>query len=151
MTSQSHGIHHLIQAEKKAKEKLDEAKKHKYNDLNYPLIYRMRNKETQTITEHLHPDRNNDDASASATTSDGDEAIPITGVSDALSDPALWPTLTPKIRDLLVTNSPPKIQTINSDFNQNKESVLKQLIDLACGIKAEILSRIKIIVLCIKL
>ncbi|MGH0148968.1 UNVERIFIED_CONTAM: hypothetical protein FKN15_013948 [Acipenser sinensis] len=31
-----------------------------------------------------------------------------------------------------------KIQTINRDFNQNKESVLKQLIDMACGIKAEI-------------
>lgn len=43
-------------------------------------------------TEILYLDQNNTDA-----TSDRGETIPTVGAGDAISDPALWPNLTPRI------------------------------------------------------
>ncbi|MGH0148969.1 UNVERIFIED_CONTAM: hypothetical protein FKN15_013949 [Acipenser sinensis] len=110
MTSQSHGIHHLIQAEKKAKEELDEAKKRKARRL------KQAKDEALAEVENYRQMRENGFKNKQ------------TGIMGSQGKFSLE----------VDEQTKNKIQTINSDFNQNKESVLKQLIDMACGIKAEI-------------
>uniref|UniRef100_A0A8D2ATR6 V-type proton ATPase subunit G n=1 Tax=Sciurus vulgaris TaxID=55149 RepID=A0A8D2ATR6_SCIVU len=110
MTSQSQGIHQLLQAEKRAKDKLEEAKKRKGKRLKQAKEeamaevdqYRMqRDKEFRLKQSRIMGSQSN--------------------VSYEIEEQTFG-----------------KIQELNGSYNKCMERVLKQLLSMVCDIKPEI-------------
>nr|XP_003474900.1 V-type proton ATPase subunit G 3 [Cavia porcellus] len=110
MTSQSQGIHQLLQAKKRAKDKLEEAKKRKGKRLKQAKEeamaeidqYRMeREKEFRLQQSKIMGSQSN--------------------ILDELEEETLK-----------------KIQELNRRYNKYMESVLKQLLGMVCDMKPEI-------------
>ncbi|XP_004625371.1 V-type proton ATPase subunit G 3 [Octodon degus] len=110
MTSQSQGISQLLQAEKRAKDKLEEAKKRKGKRLKQAKEeamaeidqYRMeRDKELQLRQSQIMGSQSN--------------------ISDEVEEQALE-----------------KIQELNRSYNKYMESVIQQLLSMVCDMKPEI-------------
>ncbi|XP_003893398.1 V-type proton ATPase subunit G 3 isoform X2 [Chlorocebus sabaeus] len=110
MTSQSQGIHQLLQAEKRAKDKLEEAKKRKGKRLKQAKEeamveidqYRMqRDKEFRLIQSKIMGSQSN--------------------LSDEIEEQTLG-----------------KIQELNGHYNKHMESVMNQLLSMVCDMKPEI-------------
>ncbi|XP_005375191.1 PREDICTED: V-type proton ATPase subunit G 3 [Chinchilla lanigera] len=110
MTSQSQGIHQLLQAEKRAKDKLEEAKKRKGKRLKQAKEeamaeidqYRMeRDKEFQLRQSKIMGSQSN--------------------ISEEVEEQTLQ-----------------KIQEMSRSYNKYMESVLKQLLSMVCDMKPEI-------------
>ncbi|XP_005540391.2 V-type proton ATPase subunit G 3 [Macaca fascicularis] len=110
MTSQSQGIYQLLQAEKRAKDKLEEAKKRKGKRLKQAKEeamveidqYRMqRDKEFRLIQSKIMGSQSN--------------------LSDEIEEQTLG-----------------KIQELNEHYNKHMESVMNQLLSMVCDMKPEI-------------
>ncbi|XP_043936188.1 V-type proton ATPase subunit G 3-like [Protopterus annectens] len=110
MASQSQGIHHLLQAEKKAKEKLDEAKKRKGKRLKQAKDEAMAEIERYRLKRENEYKKKQTDTMGSH----GNLSVQIEEQT--------------KI----------KHQALKRDFQQNKDAVLKKLLDLVCDIKPEV-------------
>ncbi|XP_028666883.1 V-type proton ATPase subunit G 3-like [Erpetoichthys calabaricus] len=110
MASKSHGIQHLLQAEKKAKEKLDEAKKRKVKRL------KQAKDEAFVEIENYRQMRENNFKQKQST---------IMGSHGNLSV---------KVDEQTKT----KIQSLNSNYSQYKEALVQHIIDMSRNLKTEL-------------
>ncbi|XP_006012346.1 V-type proton ATPase subunit G 3 [Latimeria chalumnae] len=110
MASQSQGIQHLLQAEKRAKEKLDEAKKRKGKRL------KQAKDEAMAEIDQYRLQRENEFRHKQAS---------ILGSQGNLSA---------KVEE----QSTAKSQTLTSTFHLNKEKVIQGLLDMVYNIKPEV-------------
>ncbi|XP_055090371.1 V-type proton ATPase subunit G 3 isoform X1 [Symphalangus syndactylus] len=110
MTSQSQGIHQLLQAEKWAKDKLQEAKKRKGKRL------KQAKEEAMVETDQYRMQRDKEFRLKQSK---------IMGSQSNLSDEIEEQTLG-------------KIQELNGHYNKYMESVMNQLLSMDCDMKPEI-------------
>ncbi|OCT82962.1 V-type proton ATPase subunit G 3-like [Xenopus laevis] len=110
MTSQSRGIQQLLQAEKRAKDKLEETKKRKNKRLR-----QAKEEATAEIDQYkLNREADFRHIQTSVMGSQGNLAV--------------------KIEEQTVE----KVQIYNSSYHKYKEGILKELLDLAYNIKPEL-------------
>ncbi|KAL1774771.1 V-type proton ATPase subunit G 3 [Sigmodon hispidus] len=110
MTSQSQGIQQLLQAEKRAKDKLEEAKKRKGKRL------KQAKEEAVAETDQYRMQKEKEFRLKQSK---------IMGSQGHLAD---------EIED----QTQEKIKELNRSYNQCMESVVKQLLNMVCDIKAEV-------------
>ncbi|KAM6165910.1 V-type proton ATPase subunit G 3 [Erethizon dorsatum] len=110
MTSQSQGIHQLLQAEKRAKDKLEEAKKRKGKRL------KQAKEEAKAEIDQYRMEREKEFRLRQSK---------IMGSQSSVSDEIEEQTLE-------------KIQELNRSYNKYMESVIKQLLSIVCDMKPEI-------------
>ncbi|XP_062969408.1 V-type proton ATPase subunit G 3 [Cynocephalus volans] len=110
MTSQSQGINQLLQAEKRAKDKLEEAKKRK--------VKRLKQAKEEAMAE-IDQYRMQKDKEFRLKQSK------IMGSQSNLSD---------EIEEKILE----KIQALNGSYNKYMESVITQLLSMVCDMKPEI-------------
>ncbi|XP_061041249.1 V-type proton ATPase subunit G 3 isoform X2 [Eubalaena glacialis] len=110
MTSQSQGIHQLLQAEKRAKDKLEEAKKRKAKRL------RQAKEEAMAEIDQYRMQRDQEFRQKHAK---------IMGSQSNISEEIEVQTLE-------------KIKELNGSYNKSMESVINQLLSIVCDVKPEI-------------
>ncbi|KAB0402977.1 hypothetical protein E2I00_007349 [Balaenoptera physalus] len=118
MTSQSQGIHQLLQAEKRAKDKLEEAKKKKYCE-SYKLFESGNQSEQSELRFH------NKDKSQ---TSFPFLKLLIQKIMGSQSN----------ISEEIEAQTLEKIKELNGSYNKSMESVINQLLSIVCDVKPEI-------------
>ncbi|XP_052056661.1 V-type proton ATPase subunit G 3 isoform X2 [Apodemus sylvaticus] len=116
MASQSQGVQQLLQAEKRAKEKLDEAKKSKGTYSRKAKRLRQAKEEAVAETDQYRMQREKDFRLKQSK---------MMGSQSHLSDEIEEQTLE-------------KIKELNGSYNKCMESVIKQLLSMVCDMKAEV-------------
>ncbi|EFB26798.1 hypothetical protein PANDA_002582, partial [Ailuropoda melanoleuca] len=110
MTSQSQGIHQLLQAEKRAKDKLEEAKKRKEKRL------KQAKEEAMAEIDQYRMQR------------DKEFRLKQSKVMGSQSN----------VSEEIEEQTQGKIKELNGSYNEYVESVLKQLLNIVCDVKPEI-------------
>ncbi|XP_040841138.1 V-type proton ATPase subunit G 3 isoform X2 [Ochotona curzoniae] len=110
MASQSQGIHQLLQAERRAKDKLEEAKKRKGKRLKQAKEEAM----AEIDQYKLQRDKDFRMKQSKAMDSQGD-------LSDEIEE-----------------QTQQKIRQLKANYNKHMESVMKQLLNMVCDIEPEI-------------
>ncbi|PNI34637.1 ATP6V1G3 isoform 4 [Pan troglodytes] len=116
MTSQSQGIHQLLQAEKRAKDKLEEAKKKTGTASGKGKRLKQAKEEAMVEIDQYRMQRDKEFRLKQSK---------IMGSQNNLSD---------KIEEQTLG----KIQELNGHYNKYMESVMNQLLSMVCDMKPEI-------------
>ncbi|XP_008683312.1 V-type proton ATPase subunit G 3 [Ursus maritimus] len=116
MTSQSQGIHQLLQAEKRAKDKLEEAKKSTKSLSGKEKRLKQAKEEAMAEIDQYRMQR------------DKEFRLKQSKVMGSQSN----------LSEEIEEQTQGKIKELNGSYNEYVESVLKQLLNIVCDVKPEI-------------